>query len=91
MTLSRQIPTDQDVIEARRTLAADRKARLRARRRARRSLTPGTLVYPTAAYLCGYCGAPFEGREGNYGRVRYCSASCRTMAYQRRQRRRRGA
>jgi hypothetical protein len=76
------LPTEQEVIEARRTLVADRQARRRARLRARQSLTSRKLVYPTAAYLCGHCGAPFEGRRGNYGKVRWCSASCRTMGYQ---------
>lgn len=87
MTLSHQTPTDREVIEARRVLAALRQSRLRARRRARRSLAPGTMVYPTDAFLCGHCGIAFEGRKGNYGRVRFCSASCRTMAYEARKRR----
>lgn len=93
MTFSRQgtdrrqyePPTDREVAEARRVLAALRQARLRARRYARHgsnACPAGMFVYPTAPYLCGYCGSPFEGRRGNYGRVRYCSASCRTLAYQ---------
>jgi hypothetical protein len=80
-----QPPTEDQVIEARRVLAALRQSRLRARRRARRSLPRGVVAYPTAAYTCGYCGIAFEGRRGNYGSVRWCSDSCRTMGYLQRQ------
>jgi hypothetical protein len=84
MTAPRQAPTQEQIRDARRVLAAHRQATLRARRRAGRSLTPGKRVYPMAAFLCGYCRIAFESRRGNYGKVRYCSHSCRSMAYDRR-------
>jgi len=44
--------------------------------------------YATAAYLCGYCGVPFEARrQRTAGTGRYCSGSCKQMAYQQRRRR----
>jgi hypothetical protein len=43
--------------------------------------------YEVAAFLCGYCGVPFAARVLNRPAAgRYCSASCKQMAYQQRKR-----
>jgi hypothetical protein len=45
--------------------------------------------YRVAAYLCGYCGVPFAARVLNRpAGGRYCSASCKQMAYVERKRKR---
>ena len=83
-------PSDGDIEAARAVLKAARLARMRERRAAHRA--GGEAVTPrfkVAAYLCAYCGTPFEARAFNRPTIgRWCSQSCRQLAYQARQRRR---
>jgi 5-methylcytosine-specific restriction endonuclease McrA len=75
-------PSEAEVMAARAVLKADRLARMRERRAARRSGTIAAPKFPTAPYLCAYCGTPFEARSLRRAVMgRYCSASCRQLAY----------
>jgi hypothetical protein len=78
-------PSEAEVMAARAVLKADRLARMRERRAARRTRAAFAPKFPTAPYLCAYCGTPFEARSLRRAVMgRYCSASCRQLAYKNR-------
>lgn len=86
------VPTQEEVDRALDVLRAARNARILAMKRARRSalakLPRLPQRFPTAAFVCDWCGMPFLARVQRVrsGR-RYCSESCRQMGYRARKRR----
>jgi hypothetical protein len=82
-------PSESDLAAARAVLKADRLARMRELRAERRAKRPSIFPrFPTAAYLCGYCGTPFTARVLQGPVIgRWCSNSCRQLGYQARRRR----
>ena len=86
-------PTEAEILVAREVLRAARLSALRQRRADRRAGHPVSLPsnFRRAAFLCGWCGQPFEARvmrtiRGRPAIARWCSKSCRELAYQRRKR-----
>jgi hypothetical protein len=78
-------PSEAEVMAARAVLKADRLARMRERRAASRTGPIAPPKFPTAPYLCAYCGSAFEARSLRRAVMgRYCSASCRQLAYKHR-------
>lgn len=87
-------PTPEEIEQAAATLKRARDARTLARRRARiearkaLGLPANARNLTMAAFQCTWCGLGFEARasiqRGSTGR--YCSHSCRELAYQNRKR-----
>jgi hypothetical protein len=88
------MPSPADIMAARGVLKSYKQAQLRLRRALKRAEQPIAphkgnrgVVYPTATYLCGYCGLPFVARVVNRPvMARWCGHSCRELAYQHRRR-----
>jgi hypothetical protein len=88
------IPTSEEIEAAAAILKRAREARIMARRRARIAaramggLPAKARNFTMAAFQCTWCGLGFEARasiqRGSTGR--YCSHSCRELAYQNRKR-----
>jgi hypothetical protein len=80
-------PTAAEQLTARAVLKAARLARMRQRRAARRAGEANGPKFKPAAFLCGWCGDTFEARVLRRTVIgRYCSGSCRQLAYQHRKR-----
>lgn len=88
-------PTAADLLEAEGLVSFGRAvkraaylAALRQKRREARALRPRRHPkFPTESLRCGWCGVRFRGRVlGRPAIGRYCTHSCRTMAYDRRKR-----
>src|SRR5437899_2618396 len=79
-------PSYADILAARKVLHDARLARTRALRKARRVLLPRRpIVFPQAEYRCANCGDMFMARVFARPSIgRWCSASCRQLAYFRR-------
>ena len=88
------IPTAEEIEAAAAILKRAREARIMARRSARIAaramggLPANARNFTMTAYVCAWCGLGFEARAGNQrgSTGRYCSHSCRELAYQNRKR-----
>src|SRR5271157_3801062 len=78
-------PTSDEIAAAKTTI---RRARLAVLRQRGRLKSRRGRNYPTAPYECSWCGEKFVGRVVFTPPTgRYCSESCRQLAYQHRRRR----